>query len=118
MKREPRLTRAKITQTVLICLFMMPVFWELAPVAGDSYTGVLSSQQNMIGAMYFTATVQVMLNFLPTVIIFQSEKPIYVREKAGDMYSVWTYAFTKWIAEMPILTLLPFITCILIYFST
>lgn len=31
MKREPRLTRAKITQTVLICLFMMPVFWELSP---------------------------------------------------------------------------------------
>jgi len=118
MKREPRLTRAKVTQTVLICLFMMPVFWELRPVVGQSYIDVVNTQQNMIGAMYFTATVQVMLNFLPTVIIFQSEKPIYVREKAGDMYSVWTYAFTKWIAEMPILSFLPMVTCILIYFST
>jgi len=118
MNREPRLTRAKVTQTVLICLFMMPVFWKLRVVPGESYADAIDSQQNMIGAMYFTATVQVMLNFLPTVIIFQSEKPIYVREKAGDMYSVWTYAFTKWLAEMPILTFLPFITVVLIYFST
>ena len=40
------------------------------------------------------------LNFLPTVIVFQSEKPVFVRERAANMYDIWIYATTKMIAEI------------------
>ena len=70
---------------------------------------------DMIGAMYFMTVVQMYLNFQPTVIVFQGEKPIYVRERDSGMYDVWTYATTKLIAEIPIMLFVPFLFLIVIY---
>ena len=61
--------------------------------------------------------VQMYLNFQPTVIVFQGEKPIYVRERDSGMYDVWTYATTKLIAEIPIMLFVPFLFLIVIYFA-
>lgn len=55
------------------------------------------------------------LNFLPTVIVFQSEKPVFVRERAGNMYDIWVYATTKMIAEIPIMLLVPLLLLIFVY---
>jgi len=55
------------------------------------------------------------LNFLPTVIVFQSEKPVFVRERAANMYDIWIYATTKMIAEIPIMLLVPFLLVITVY---
>lgn len=55
------------------------------------------------------------LNFLPTVIVFQGEKPVFVRERAGNMYDIWVYATTKMIAEIPIMLLVPLMLLILVY---
>jgi hypothetical protein len=69
----------------------------------------------MVGAMYFLTFMQMLLNFLPTVIIFQGEKPIFVRERAGNMYDIWVYATTKMFAEIPIMLIAPGILLILMY---
>ena len=71
----------------------------------------------MVGATYFLCVMQMFLNFLPTVIVFQGEKPVFIRERAGNMYDVWVYATTKMIAEIPIMLITPFILCLLVYFS-
>lgn len=55
------------------------------------------------------------LNFLPTVIVFQSEKPVFVRERAGNMYDIWVYATTKMIAEIPIMLFVPLMLLIFVY---
>lgn len=55
------------------------------------------------------------LNFLPTVIVFQGEKPIYIRERDSAMYKVWVYATTKLFAEMPILLIVPLILNVMLY---
>lgn len=55
------------------------------------------------------------LNFLPTVIVFQGEKPVFVRERAGNMYDIWVYATTKMIAEIPIMLLVPLILLVFVY---
>jgi len=55
------------------------------------------------------------LNFLPTVIVFQGEKPVFVRERAGNMYDIWVYATTKMIAEIPIMLLVPLIISVAVY---
>jgi len=54
---------------------------------------------SLSGAIYFMTVLQMFLNFLPTVIVFQGEKPIYVRERDGGLYDIWVYATTKMIAE-------------------
>jgi len=69
----------------------------------------------MVGAMYFLCVMQMFLNFLPTVIVFQSEKPVFVRERASNMYDIWIYATTKMIAEIPIMLLVPLILVIFVY---
>lgn len=55
------------------------------------------------------------LNFLPTVIVFQGEKPVFVRERAGNMYDIWVYATTKMIAEIPIMLLVPMMLIVFVY---
>ena len=71
----------------------------------------------MVGAMYFITMMQMNFNFLPTVIVFQGEKPIYVRERDSGMYDIWVYAMTKWFAEIPIMLIVPFLINVCIYFS-
>jgi len=72
----------------------------------------------MIGAMYFLCVMQMFLNFLPTVIVFQGfqgEKPVFIRERAGNMYDIWVYATTKMFAEIPIMLLVPLILVVFVY---
>ena len=61
--------------------------------------------------------IQMFLNFQPTVIVFQGEKPIYRRERDSGMYDIWIYATTKMIAEMPIMLIVPGIFLLLVYFA-
>ena len=56
-KREPKLSRAKIFQTIVVTLLMMPVFWQLNHF--KDYTMCV----NMAGAIYFLAILQTFLNF-------------------------------------------------------
>lgn len=111
-KREPRLSRAKVLQVFIVACFMVPVFWQ---IAATFETPV--DVQNVTGAIYFTCVLQMYTNFLPTVIVFQSEKPIYVRERATDLYKIWVYATTKMLAEMPISTFVPLMLCLIIYWA-
>lgn len=57
------------------------------------------------------------LNFLPTVIVFQGEKPIYIRERDSGLYQVWIYATTKLLAEMPIMFTVPLVLNAMLYWT-
>jgi hypothetical protein len=70
----------------------------------------------LAGAIYFTTVLQMFLNFLPTVIVFQGEKPIYVRERDSGLYHIWIYATTKLFAEMPIYLIVPLVLNLMLYF--
>ena len=78
-KRDPRLSRAKLFQTIAVIIFMVPCFWQL-----NDYDSV-ESIQSMVGSMYFLTMMQMLFNFLPTVVVFQGEKPIYVRERDSGL---------------------------------
>ena len=69
----------------------------------------------MTGALYFLCVMQMFLNFLPTVIVFQGEKPVFIRERAGNMYDIWVYATTKMFAEIPIMLLVTLILILVVY---
>ena len=71
----------------------------------------------MAGATYFLALLQTMLNFTSTIIIFQGERPVFVRERDSGMYDIWIYATTKMIAETPIMLFISALTNVMIYWS-
>lgn len=110
-KREPRLSRAKLIQTTVVAILMMGAFWQV-----NDYSSA-QSVQDMAGAIYFMTVVQMFLNFQPTVIVFQGEKPVYVRERDSGMYDIWVYTTTKLIAETPIMLVVPIVFLLLIYFA-
>ena len=71
VKNQPRLSRAKVMQTVVVAIIMIPVFWQLQ-CFGDSCTEDEMEQacKNMAGAMYFMTLLQMFLNFQSTVVVF------------------------------------------------
>ena len=100
---------------------MMTVFHNLGNInnLSNGYTTNNpsdSSAQSLAGAIYFTTVLQMFLNFLPTVIVFQGEKPIFVRERDSGLYHIWVYATTKMLAEMPIMVFVPLLLNLLLYF--
>lgn len=96
---------------------MMTVFHGLAyprNLSADSPAGYTNCR-SLAGAIYFTTVLQMFLNFLPTVIIFQGEKPVYVRERDSGLYHIWIYATTKLLAEFPIMLFVPLLLNTLLF---
>ena len=64
-KREPRLSRAKILQTLVVSILMMGAFWQVNDFedSGVSKKEASVAVQNMTGAIYFMTVVQMFLNF-------------------------------------------------------
>ena len=116
---------------MIVLVFLVPVFWQLNDYTGTNPDGKISrtnpddsptqlaamNESSMVGAIYFLCVMQMFLNFLPTVIVFQGEKPIFVRERASNMYDIWVYATTKMIAEIPIMLVCPIILVVCVYFT-
>jgi hypothetical protein len=50
-------------QGVLVALFMMVVFWQLNDYTGTDTITITSNMTNLVGAIYFTAVVQMFTNF-------------------------------------------------------
>jgi ABC-2 type transporter len=115
-KREPRLGYARIMQTMSVAIFMMVVFHGLGhPNMLAAGTDGFTNCRSLTGAIYFTTVCQMFINFVPTVVIFQNEKPLYVRERDSGLYSIWVYATTKLIAELPITLFVPLLLNAMIY---
>lgn len=66
--------------------------------------------------MYFTIVVQMLLNFIPTILVFKSEEPVYLRERTSGLYEIWVYALSKLLAELPLMLFFPMLMNILLYF--
>ena len=96
---------------MIVAILMIGTFWKVNKF--ETQQGVL----DCAGAIYFMTIVQMFLNFQPTVIVFQDEKPIYTRERDSGMYDIWIYTTTKLIAEIPIMMIVPFVFLLIVYFA-
>lgn len=59
-QREPRISRAKIAQTIIVAAFLIPTFWQLNKYTNCSGADETKCKQDnvvefhsMVGAMYF-----------------------------------------------------------------
>ena len=51
-----------------------------------------------------------------TIVTFQTERPVFLREQANKMYDVVPYYFAKTIAEIPVFTIIPLIFTSITYY--
>lgn len=55
--------------------------------------------------------------YVPSIISFQKEKPVLQRERVKGLYELWIYVLTKWMAEVPVLAAVSFVTLIMIFYA-
>lgn len=73
--RDKRELRARILRQIVIGLLIIPVFWKLnGNTRADIY--------GLAGAIYFMVTNQFMMNLQSSVLSFQLERPLFLREQA------------------------------------
>lgn len=70
----------------------------------------------MFGGLYFLSTNYFMGNFFNAILVFQAERPVFLREQANKMYSVFPYYITKISVDMPVLMLTTLIGTLITYF--
>jgi hypothetical protein len=82
-------------------LLEVMIFWQV----GKSYTEV--DLFNMAGAVFFLCTILFMGNLFNIILIFQNERPVFLREQANQMYSIRAYYLAKQFLELPPSILVP-----------
>lgn len=56
-------------------------------------------------------------NMFNAILVFQAERPVFLREQANKMYSVFPYFMAKTLMDTPILLFTPFLATVLTYFG-
>ena len=116
ISRNKKLSRAKVFQGILLSLVMIPAFLDL----GRAYNldqPSLAGPQSLSGAIYYLTVTTWITNYVPNILNFQQEAPLYRRERVTDMYDIWVYVFTKWVAELPVTAFVPAIVVFMVYYA-
>jgi len=71
----------------------------------------------MLGALFFLSVSNFMNNYFGTVLVFQTERPVFLREQANKMYGVSAYYLSKMITEMPVLIAAPLVMELVVYWG-
>mmetsp|Transcript_111 Transcript_111/g.217 ORF Transcript_111/g.217 Transcript_111/m.217 type:complete len:165 (+) Transcript_111:726-1220(+) len=78
---------------------------------------IFYATMQVYGGVFFALTNTFMGNLFNTVLIFQQERPVFLREQSNKMYRVAPYFFSKVIVDTPVLILGPLVFTLIIYFS-
>lgn len=108
--RDPIHAKVKISQTIFTALLCLALF---RGHEGNSF-GV---EMSLIGSIFFICVDIAMENVMNTVLAFQGERPIFLREQANQMYSVRSYYLARIMVDTPIQLLLPLFFSLIIYFN-
>ena len=73
--------------------------------------------QDMLGFGFMLITGQFFFWTAGSLLTFQTEKPVFLREQANQMYDVKPYFLSKNILEVPFALLTPMISLLITYWS-
>jgi len=83
----------------------------------DQYGQDTPTIRSLIGGLFFIAINQTMMTLMGTILTFQNERPVFLREQANKMYSVTAYYVAKILIETPILAFTPMLFSVIVYFK-
>ena len=70
----------------------------------------------LFGAFFFLCTNMFMMNLFNCLLVFQKERPVFLREQANKMYGVKPYFTAKVLMDTPILVIAPLLAVTILYF--
>jgi ABC-type multidrug transport system permease subunit len=71
----------------------------------------------LAGCFFFMALNIATVNMMGTILTFQNERPVFLRELANKMYSVPAYYFAKLMVDIPVLCVGPMVFSLIVYFK-
>mmetsp|Transcript_21772 Transcript_21772/g.33628 ORF Transcript_21772/g.33628 Transcript_21772/m.33628 type:complete len:165 (+) Transcript_21772:1108-1602(+) len=126
--RDPLQSKVKIGQQVFFAVLIAIIFNKVGFHNDDQElivdTGNPQVFQNQVfyqamqvyGAFFFLTVNTFMMNLFNTLLVFQNERPVFLREQANKMYGVTPYFFSKVTMDTPILVIAPLIANTIMYF--
>ena len=96
---------------VFFGILLMLIYWQ--GMGWDS----LEQVGNTIGAEFFMCVSAFMNNYFGVILVFQTERPVFLREQANKMYGVFPYYMGKMIIELPPLFLGPLVLQLTTYWT-
>lgn len=109
-KRNPMLFAVKVVQALVMGTILSLLFRDL----GYSRTQV----QNRRGMLFYITINTGMFGVMANTITFPVERPVMIKEYKENLYSIFPYFMSKFIAELPMVLTFTFIYSTMIYFST
>lgn len=77
----------------------------------------LSDVLSFAGSVFFWIVGILMSNMFNTILVFQAERPVFLRENANQMYSITAYYLSKNMIELPSALIFPLMQLCLIYWT-
>lgn len=78
---------------------------------------LFAKSMDMFGGIYFIGTNIFMGNFFNAILVFQSERPVFLREQANHMYRVLPYYVSKVAVDTPVLMTTPMVASLITYWA-
>lgn len=108
--RLPQAFKVKIFVTIVVALIMDIIY---AGTNAQTSPGV----QNVNGALFFATMVMGFSAVQNIILIFPSERAVFLREVNNNMYCVSAYFFGKIVSELPTSFIIPFLFSLIIYWA-
>eukprot|EP00347_Sterkiella_histriomuscorum_P001693 403371041 len=110
LKRDPRQTKVKIGQVIFMGLVELAIFYGLS---GNNFI----DQMGLAGALFFILVNTMFGQTMGTILVFQDERPVFLREFANNMYGVSPYYLSKVLVDVPLIIITPLLNTIIVYFG-
>lgn len=102
---------AKIGQSIFVGLLILSIYWDI----GGKYD--LTGVTNMAGCNFFLLVGLLMNWMFGSILTFQLEREVFLREQANKMYSPLAYFIAKNMAETPAVIVAPMATLLIVYWG-
>lgn len=97
-------------------IIILVIYNELAD-HGSTFDERRIAAQSTAGMMFFVNLNVFMLAYMTTLVTFNTERIVIVRERANQMYSIFPYYFARTMIETPLFLIIPLVYCAIFYFA-
>ena len=73
--------------------------------------------EELVNSIFFTCIAQLALYETATVMEFQTERNVFIRENASGMYGAFSYFTSKFVMELPLLFIFPLLENVIIFWA-
>lgn len=107
MIRDPMMTYARLMQTLFLALVVGFLYLRV----GDDQRSI----QDREGALFFIVVNQAMGGLMNVLVMFPTERLVFIREHSTGAFSTVTYYLAKTVADFPFMVVFPMIFSVITY---